>query len=542
MEETVDIVFVVPSYRPIMHEESIGSLILAKIAQISGYNSKIIRYWQVDNKLTDYYDFKNKITAFIKSLSPKIVSFYCRSVEYHVCVDLAQTIKQLSPTSVVIFGGPQAELAAKETLSAFSFVDYICCGEGESSIVPIIKHILDKDLNKNSEPIIPGLVYRNEDNIVCKNPNPKMLPDNYKRGFYYYDLIPHEVFLNSNSLGIDVGRGCPFSCTFCSTKTFWGRKFRLRDIDETLDEIEHVIEHYGINSFSFEHDLFTFRKNRIIEFCAKLKDRKLNIKWDCSTRIDTIDNETIDAMVDCGLYGVYIGIETGSNVLQKTINKNIKIENTIDKVRFLLSKGLDITISFIYGFPQEDYNDLEDTLQLIMKYISLGVRNIQLHKLSFESGTELYARYKDFLISPADFPVAIGLPQLEGLILSHGDIFPNYMDYSSDLRKEMSFLPVFIKMAMVSPRSYDVFLSIMSNHGLKIIDAYRLFFRICGDLIKKLTHAINSKGSDNSPSIYLFLFEVFIKRIIMGAANDVSFAADEKARLLRTLHVEHFRN
>ena len=244
-------------------------------------------------------------------------------------------------------------------------------------------------------------------------------------------------------------------------------------------------------------------------------------------------------MVDSGLYGIYIGIETGSNNLQKIIKKNILIEDTVDKVNHLFSKGLNITISFIYGFPQENYCDLEHTLQLIYKYIKIGIRNIQLHRLSFEIGTELYVQYKNSLIPPLDFPSVIGFPQLKQLVLSHSNVFPNYLDYPSDLRKEFVLLPFFIKMAIVSPKTFDVLLSILLNYGLQIVDVYRLFSEVCSDVINRLMPTITHKRQEKCPSIYLFFFEIFINHIIENHSNNFILTTKEKSKLLQTLRDEH---
>ena len=135
MDNTIDITFVVPAFKPKMKEESLGTLILAKKLLLNGYNVDIVRYWNAKNSpRLDYDSFRNEFVSFIVNKAPKIVSFYCRCEEYHICLDLANRIKKLSPTIKIIFGGPQAELVAKETIRTFNFVDYICCSEGENTI------------------------------------------------------------------------------------------------------------------------------------------------------------------------------------------------------------------------------------------------------------------------------------------------------------------------------------------------------------------------------------------------------------------------
>ena len=227
-----DIVFVVPAIKPRIKDESIGTLILAKKALLSGFNAKIVRWWEAAYSPKDNYTkFKDEIVRIILSHNPQIVSFYCRCEEYHICLDLSRVIKQLKNQTVIIYGGPQSELVAIETISRFPFVDYVCCSEGENTIIPLLDFVLNND---GSIPIssVKGLTYRNNKDIAVQNIFPDFLKDNYCRDYYYYDLIPQESFNDCDSMPIDVGRGCPFSCTYCSTKTFWKRKFRLRKIEK----------------------------------------------------------------------------------------------------------------------------------------------------------------------------------------------------------------------------------------------------------------------------------------------------------------------
>lgn len=89
----IDILFVVPSFSPQLKEESMGTLILAKIAMASNYNVHILRYWEVCEDFSDYFHFKEKMIKRILLLNPKIVSFYSRCTDYHICVDISNELK-----------------------------------------------------------------------------------------------------------------------------------------------------------------------------------------------------------------------------------------------------------------------------------------------------------------------------------------------------------------------------------------------------------------------------------------------------------------
>ena len=137
-----DICFVVPALQPKLKEESIGTLILAKKVIVEGFKAQIVRYWESKiSPKNDYNSFKYNIINCIISKQPKVVSFYCRCEEYHICIDLAKEIKEKDETITILFGGPQAELVAKETIKKFSWVDYVLCSEGENTIVPILNFL-----------------------------------------------------------------------------------------------------------------------------------------------------------------------------------------------------------------------------------------------------------------------------------------------------------------------------------------------------------------------------------------------------------------
>lgn len=179
---------------------------------------------------------------------------------------------------------------------------------------------------------------------------------------------------------IEAGRGCPYGCTFCSTSIFWGRNFRVKLIDSLLDELEFFYNKYGIKKFRLEHDLFTANKKYVLEFCEKLTSKGINITWGCSSRIDILDEALMKALKVSGCTAIYIGFETGSQIMQRKLNKNIKVDSSDIKLLNLHNYGFDLTISFIYGFPEETELDLKDTIRLIEFLYCNNMGKIQLHK------------------------------------------------------------------------------------------------------------------------------------------------------------------
>ena len=149
--------------------------------------------------------------------------------------------------------------------------------------------------------------------------------------------FPSELLKKVREIPIEVGRGCPFECTFCSTSHFWKKKFRLKSINKIISEIIHYAN-FGFATFNFIHDLFTLDKVFIVEFCTELIKSNLNIKWGCSARLDTLDEELIKLMSKAGCTGIYIGLETYSQSLQSKIKKNLTLTKIILVIIFVVQK------------------------------------------------------------------------------------------------------------------------------------------------------------------------------------------------------------
>lgn len=436
-----DILFVVPSLKMDLKYESVGTLILAKKALLSGYNARVMRFWELSNNLTNYNVFRSDAINNILKLKPSIVAFYCRCSDYHICIDLSKHIKKTCPQIKIIFGGPQAELVAKETLTYYEYVDFVSCSEGEKTIVPFLDYVY-KGIPAES---VKGLVYRDEFGKIHQNDFPDFLPNDYVRGYYYYDLIPNPVIANNKGTNIDVGRGCPFTCTFCSTKTFWKQKYRLRNIPDIINEIEYLVKNFGINNFSFDHDLFTVNNKKIKEFCNQIKQRELKIEWYCSSRIDTITEELIDIMAAAGCYKILYGIETGSPRMQKVVGKNLYLDKCEPIIKYTRSKGLKVVASFIYGFPEETEEDFECTFELMQNMQRLGARAIA-WRCGILNGTEMFEKYNHILtLEPNNACNSSfwGYDELYHIIEQHKDIFPHFCNFHSELRTELIYLEIF---------------------------------------------------------------------------------------------------
>lgn len=446
-----EVVFITPTDSKNILKESVGPLLLATILRSRGIESHILSFSAFGDP-EDFYGFLEEGIRQICEKNPKIVSFYTRSDCFHIMLKMAKAVKERLACPVV-FGGPQADIIAGRTLQEIPYVDYICCGEGETTVYPFFSSLLrgEPDLS------VAGLVYRQGNEIIV-NPRPALIEDLDTIPLLDYSIFPENATIDNRlAFPIDVGRGCPFGCTYCSTKTFWGRKYRLKSPKRIVEELQHYYTLFGVRHFVFQHDMFTMNKNLVMETCSLIKALPFKATWNCSARLDCIDRELIDAMADAGLYHIYLGIETGSPRMQKLVNKNLKLEGIVEKIAYLRSKNLQVTTSFIYGFPQETEEDLSLTLSLILDLLRIGRVRVQMHRCAFLPGTALFEEYKEQLTPTTafcDMTGTLGVTECADLFQAHPDLFQYYNEYTTDLRDKLLHIHVFMSVVKAMQSVY----------------------------------------------------------------------------------------
>lgn len=438
-----NVLFVVPSVKNIYKNPPVGTLLLTSILKNEGIFAEVFPLAM----LYEHDDFNAYIDNMVNEIvdkKAKIVSFYTRCDVYHIMLRIAQELKARCD-AVVVFGGPHSDIVAKETIEAFPCVDYICQGEGETTIVPFFSSLLQGEPDLS----VAGLVYR-RDGCTYQNPRPKLVCDLDSLPEIDYSVIGMNKDNAINyQFPVDVGRGCPFGCSYCSTSVFWGRKYRLKSPERVYEEMKTLHKKYGISKFAFMHDMFTFNRNQIMETCKLIKEANPQFVWSCSARIDCIDDDLIDTMFDAGMRSIYFGIESGSERIQKLIHKNLKLDTVLPKIQYVHSKGVGTTVSFIYGFPEETLEDLSKTLYMISEIAKLDKVSIQAHLCAFLPGTELAQKHFHEMVPAqyfSDISGSVGVKECEEMVFSHPEVFPQFLEYETELRKKTEYFSVFVEM------------------------------------------------------------------------------------------------
>lgn len=493
-----------------------GTMILATKLIQAGYNVGILRFYEIEShNKGDYNRFINDITNRIISENPKCVSFYTLWPFYHIFLRIAKQLKVIDPNIVILMGGPQSSLTAYSTMNAMNCIDYISTGEGENIVVPLFDAILKN--NNNGIEDIPGLYYRKNNEIYfCDKPIP--LCD--------LDSIPHwdeSLYLSDEKnmdgknyyMPIDVGRGCPFNCTFCSTSVFWKRNYRLKSPEKILEDIIFFNKKFGIKSFRFSHDALTVNSTLISKLCDYIIESKLDITWACATRIDCISEQLILKMKEAGLRHIELGIETGSPNMQKITNKKLNLEKVTNIVDFLLENKIETILFFMYGFPEETEEDLNQTLNLYCDFADKKVNKLTMSFCTFNPATVITNKYFDKLeFDPnikALYRDVFGFEEEKDMILNNKAIFPFYFNLNTPVRNNYQYLIYFATLYREYSKSLYFIRRLYKNNMLEL---YNDFYKNNKELFDYSATEISRKFVGNKVEILLKTIKNFDNEII----------------------------
>jgi radical SAM superfamily enzyme YgiQ (UPF0313 family) len=285
------------------------------------------------------------------------------TVSFHRATELAATVKRALPGIPIVVGGPHVSSQPSHPLQ-FEAFDYAIRNEGEETLRETLEM-----LETGSDPsAVAGLIYRRDGRSVVNPPRP-YIADLDSLPFPAYDLIPDLGvytpppfnYKRRPVANVITSRGCPNQCTFCENTTF-GRTIRMRSAEGIVDEIETLINRYGVKEIAFVDDTFTVRPKRVYEIFEAAARRGLRFSWTCMSRVNTVDEELLRYMRDNGCWYVSFGIESGDERILKEIRKNIRLEDVRRVVETCARLGIWTKGFFIVGHPGESVETIEKTI------------------------------------------------------------------------------------------------------------------------------------------------------------------------------------
>lgn len=396
-----DILFINPPNHGREDFIPLGLRNLYTIIREAGYRTGFIDIQKlfITGELGFNSDSMEKIQNIISSAEAKIYAFTLWNTSFPWVISICEHIKRKNAKAISIIGGPLSTLSSEQILKDYDCIDIACRFEGELIIEPLINTLLSSELADIGN--IQNISYRDGQGVI-RSTDTAPLIDNLDI-LPMIDITPTDFM--SPVINLEAGRGCSFHCYYCSSCFIWRFKPRYKSGKRLFSEIEHICSQYkneGINQpvFHLEHDNFLMKPEVLVELDKRVQETGLKFKYGFAGRADLITDKNLGLLKSTGCFYVYLGIETGSARMQKIINKNLPLKKIFSSILKLQKNGIMVNANLMYGFPEEDLDDLHASLDLMNTLRYLGV-NVYISMLSPESNTPVgdAAPLSDFLFN-----------------------------------------------------------------------------------------------------------------------------------------------
>jgi radical SAM superfamily enzyme YgiQ (UPF0313 family) len=323
------------------------------------------------------------------------------SFSWPVVRTLLRGIRSRFPHVPIVCGGEHFNGLPESSMRGAP-IDFLVRGEGEEAAVELFDAI-EQELTTGvrfDRSRIGSLVWRDGDRIVMNSARPRTR-DVDSIAWPAWHLFDVRTYYEHGLMnGIDYGfslpilatRGCPYSCTYCSSPGMWTTRWIPRDPVAVVDEIEHYVQEYGANNFPMQDLTAIIRKDWVLAFCREIIRRGLDIRWQfpSGTRCEVIDEEVAPLLFRSGCRSLCYAPESGSEETRRLIKKRMKREALMAAVDSAARQGINLTAFFVLGFPHDTNETLRENLGFARELARRGVEDIAIGFFFPIPNTELY--------------------------------------------------------------------------------------------------------------------------------------------------------
>ena len=320
----------------------------------------------------------------VLDFNSEVIGFTITNAHYNVMKALLKQFEKFQ--GMIIVGGPHATCFPEEIMNENPLIDYLIYGEGEITIVELLKQENIENVN--------GVYYRKGDEIRFTNPRApiKNLDDIPRPALHLLNMdlycpLPDQ-YKKLPAISWITSRGCTWKkCTFCFESAIHAQAYRRHSFERVVADIEWLQKRYGINEIDFLDDEFFINELWIKEFKKLLQERNIKLSWTAYGRADHVTKKMLEDAKEVGCWGLYMGIESGDKDLLKVVNKGITLEQVRKVCGWCHELGLEIRGSFILGLPNETFEKAQKTIDFA-KELKLSIAAF--HLFHPEYGTKLY--------------------------------------------------------------------------------------------------------------------------------------------------------
>ena len=366
-----------------------------------------------DNAIKEIKDTKARVICFVLyGQQPNQGTFLMIGA---TC--LAEKLKLNYPDIKIMFIGSHVSALPKEVLS-YSFIDFVSINEGVYALRDLLKTNLKDNINK-----VKGIGYKDERGNLILNEASQIVSEkdlNTELPGYAWDLLPkknkildlyrahywHTFFSEKDRtpfVSVYSSLGCKFGCNFCminivnrnnindDVNAADFRIMRHWDPIFFVDQLE-ILANYEVKTIRLADEMFFLNKKFYIPILNEIIKRNLKFNMWAYARVDTVREDQLALFKKAGINWLALGIEASNQEIRKNIDKGrFQTINIRDVVKLIQSYDINIVGNYIFGFPDDSINTMQETLALSME---LNTEHANFYPCQALPGSPLYFEAK----------------------------------------------------------------------------------------------------------------------------------------------------
>jgi len=330
-----------------------------------------------------------ELRSIVGSYKPDLALLTVAASTFPSDLEAIAQIRAAAPGARVGVLGVYPSALPEECLSGELHPDFVVRGEPELSVEAAVENL---ELEGEVAPL-PGLTVR-LGNTVVHGPDRPLVQDVASLGKPDWSLVRtsrYQIpFLRRRFLTVLTSRGCPYQCTFCTQRLYYGRAVRVRSPAAISAEIEELKTRFGIHDFFLWSECFSADREHAHAVCQALKGVS-GISWVVTTRADCVDPDLLCAMREAGCWLIGFGFESAVPQILKACRKGHTVADSIQAAQWAREAGLHVLGHFVFGLPGETAHTARATLELALM---MDIDFAQFYCVAPYPGTELYELWR----------------------------------------------------------------------------------------------------------------------------------------------------
>lgn len=329
----------------------------------------------VNRKKKDWAYYSEQ--AKLRASKPSIWLFSCYVWNRDDNLAIAKSVKDLSPNSLIIVGGPHIPGYLKECeafLTAHPYIDIAVRGEGEKTLAELLEtivkngHIANVDFSG-----VAGITFKYKNRFVrtadrIRSNNLDEFPSPYLTGEF-----DDESFNEIHGMVLETNRGCPYGCTYCDWGSAILQKVRHFDLDRVIREIDYIGSKKAVHLHLGDANFGAFQRDIEIAKAVVAANKKhgfpKRIAYSNAKNGSAIIAEVVKILTNGGLVtqGI-VAIQTIDESVLEAINRsNIKNKNMEVLLDIFREENLTLTSELLIGLPGQTVKSHKADLQYIIE-------------------------------------------------------------------------------------------------------------------------------------------------------------------------------